>query len=133
MDFSQNTEDSTRLQFDTRLEALKITLKPLVETPYSHTVCELALAGVGVGIAHPIVALDFVKRGLVVKPIDIEAIFTGVLVFRPGTPLAENAKQFSRHMRLQLGRDQKVLVQVMGAEGATVRERSRTKRPRRQG
>lgn len=112
-----NPEDSTRLRLETQLDALGITLKPLVETPYSHTVCELALAGVGVGIAHPIVALDFVARGLVVKRIDVEVMFTGVLVFRPGTPLAENAKHFLRFMRLQLGRDQKALEQAMKSPG----------------
>lgn len=111
-----NPEDSTRLRLETHLRAKEIRLKPVVETPYSHTVCELALAGVGIGVAHPIVALDFVERGLVVKPIDVEAVFSGVLVFRPGTPLAENAKQFLRHMRMQLGRDQKALEQALGAE-----------------
>lgn len=108
-----NPEDSTRLRLETRLNALNITLKPVVETPYSHTICELALAGVGIGIAHPIVALDFVERGLVIKSIDVEAMFTGVLVFRPGTPLAENAKQFLRQMRMQLGRDEKALERAM--------------------
>jgi DNA-binding transcriptional LysR family regulator len=128
-----NPEDSSRLRFEIQLEALGLTLRPLVETPYSHTVCELALAGIGIGIAHPIVALDFVKRGLVVKSIDIGAVFTGVLVFRPGTPLAENAKQFLRHMRVQLGRDQKLLGQVVGVGKATAREPSITMPPRRKG
>ncbi|MFP3181575.1 MAG: hypothetical protein RXR20_15905 [Paraburkholderia sp.] len=63
----------------------------------------------GLGIAHPIVALDFVVRGLAVKPIDADVVFIGVLVLRPGTPLAENARQFLSHMRMQLGRDQKAL------------------------
>ncbi|MGF6931529.1 DNA-binding transcriptional LysR family regulator [Paraburkholderia sp. UCT70] len=65
-----NPEDSTRLRLDTQLTAREIRLKPVVETPYSHTICELALAGVGIGIAHPLVTLDFAERGLVVKPID---------------------------------------------------------------
>jgi DNA-binding transcriptional LysR family regulator len=108
-----NPEDSTRLGLDTQLSARDIRLKPVVETPYSHTVCELALAGVGLGIAHPIVALDFVGRGLVVKPVDVEVLFTGMLVFRPGTPLAENAKKFLRQMRVQLGLDQDELVRAM--------------------
>ncbi|WP_414445565.1 LysR substrate-binding domain-containing protein [Burkholderia sp. 22PA0106] len=121
-----NPEDSTRRRLDTQLRALDVTLRPLVETPYSHTICELALAGVGLGIAHPIVALDFVERGLVVKPIDADAVFTGVLVFRPGTPLAENARQFLSHMRVQLSRDQKAIESAMAssaqASGGTRRK-----------
>lgn len=113
-----NPEDSTRLRLETHLAAKDIRLKPVVETPYSHTVCELALAGVGAGIAHPLVALDFVERGLVVKPIDVEVMFTGVLVFRAGTPLADNARQFLRHMRLQLARDQKALEAASGRKEA---------------
>jgi DNA-binding transcriptional LysR family regulator len=127
-----NPEDSMRLRLETQLTRLGITLKPLVETPYSHTVCELALAGVGIGIAHPIVALDFVERGLVVKPIDIEALFTAVLVFRPGTPLAENARQFLRLMRMQLGADQKALEKALTTSGREDAAASPTTRSRRQ-
>ncbi|WP_250528454.1 LysR substrate-binding domain-containing protein [Caballeronia sp. GAWG2-1] len=112
-----NPEDSTRLRLEAQLTARAIQLKPVVETPYSHTVCELALAGVGIGIAHPIVALDFVKRGLVVKPIDVEVMFTGLLVFRAGTPLAENAKKFLRQMRMQLRSDQDELDRALGNDG----------------
>jgi len=126
-----NPEDSTRLRLDTQLAARDIRLKPVVETPYSHTVCELALAGVGVGIAHPIVALDFVERGLVVKPIDVEATFTGLLVFRPSTPLAENVRQFLRHMRMQLGRDQKALDLALGAAAKEGKKTAVAKRARR--
>jgi DNA-binding transcriptional LysR family regulator len=124
-----NPEDSTRLRLETQLTAREIRLKPVVETPYSHTVCELALAGVGIGIAHPIVTLDFGERGLVVKPIDVEVMFTGVLVFRPGTPLTETARQFMRHMRMQLERDQKAFKLARSAaatekDEAAVRKRS---------
>ena len=101
-----NPEDSMRRRLEAKLEALGIKPKAVVETPYSHTVCELALSGVGLGIAHPLVAFDYVSRGLVVKPIEIETLFTTVLVFRPGTPLSENAKQFLRSMRMQLSNDQ---------------------------
>lgn len=128
-----NPEDSTRLRLETQLTSLGIALKPLVETPYSHTVCELALAGVGIGLAHPIVALDFVERGLVVKPIDVEAVFTGVLVFRPGTPLAENARQFLRQMRVQLGLDQKALEVAMAAPDLAGQKPPASNRTRRKG
>jgi len=130
-----NPEDSTRLRLEAQLTARDIRLKPVVETPYSHTVCELALAGVGLGVAHPLVALDFVKRGLVVKPIDVEVTFTGLLAFRPGTPLAENAKQFLRQMRMQLKRDQEELELALGqpASGKDTTKRHSTGRLGRHG
>ncbi len=110
-----NPEDSARVRLETQLVAREIRLKPVVETPYAHTLCSLALAGVGVGIVHPIAALDFVERGLVVKPVDVDVMFTDMLVFRPGTPLAENVRQFLRQMRMQLVRDEKTLEAALGA------------------
>jgi hypothetical protein len=76
------------------------------------------------------VTLGFAERGLVVKPIDVEVMFTGVLVFRPGTPHTETARQFMRHMRMQLERDQKALRLALGAaateeDEAAVRKRNR--------
>jgi DNA-binding transcriptional LysR family regulator len=112
-----NPEDSTRLRLETQLRGLGVVLKPLVETPYSHTVCELALAGVGVGFAHPLVALDFAQRGLVVRPFDVDVAFTGVLVFRPGTPMSENARVFLQHMRIQLEADRHALAALSGRKG----------------
>ena len=126
-----NPEDSTRLRLETQLTAREIRLKPVVETPFSHTVCALALAGVGIGIAHPLVTLDFEERGLVVKPIDVEVMFTGVLVFRPGTPLTETARQFMRHMRMQLERDQKALKLALSTAAAEEGEAAVRKRSRR--
>jgi DNA-binding transcriptional LysR family regulator len=126
-----NPEDSTRLRLDTHLTAREVRLKTIVETPYSHTVCELALAGVGIGIAHPLVTLDFAGRGLVVKPIDVEVMFTGVLVFRPGTPHTETAKQFMRHMRMQLERDQKAFKLGLSAAATEEDEVAAHKRSRR--
>jgi len=112
-----NPEDSTRRRLEMQLTARDLRLKPVLETPYSHTVCEAALTGVGIGVAHPIVALDYLERGLVVKPIDVDAMFSGVLVFRPGTPLTENVKVFLRHMRMQLSLDQKAIEAAFTAAG----------------
>ncbi|WP_232467575.1 LysR substrate-binding domain-containing protein [Burkholderia ubonensis] len=125
-----NPEDSARLRLEAQLTAREIRLRTVVETPYSHTVCELALAGVGIGIAHPLVTLDFAERGLVVKPIDVEVMFTGVLVFRAGTPQTETARQFMRHMRVQLEHDQKALKRALNTavteeHKAVIRKRSR--------
>ncbi|MCP1120009.1 LysR substrate-binding domain-containing protein [Robbsia andropogonis] len=108
-----NPEDSMRRRLEARLDEMHIKMRPVVETPYSHTVCELALAGVGVGIAHPIVAIDYLARGLAIKPIEVETVFTSVLVFRAGSPLSENAKQFLRSMRVQLSRDEKVVEKAL--------------------
>jgi DNA-binding transcriptional LysR family regulator len=85
----------------------------LLETPYSNSVCEFALRGVGMGMAHPILALDYVTRGLKLKPLEIPVSFTALLVFRPGIPLSENAKELLRVMRIQMESDLNSLRQLL--------------------
>ena len=67
--------------------------------------CELALRGVGVGIANPIVALDYVPRGLVLRPLAIDVRFRSLMVFRAGVPLSENARELLKMMRIVMERD----------------------------
>jgi DNA-binding transcriptional LysR family regulator len=114
-----NAEDATRRRLALAMEQHQQVLRPIIETPYSGTVCELALHGVGIGMAHPIVALDFVKRGLVLKRMALEVNFTGLLVFRPGIPLSENAKELLRMMRIQMEGEIRQLEQVLATGRAT--------------
>lgn len=48
-----NAEDASRQRLDALLLQAGLGLKIAIETPYSSTVCHLALAGHGVGIANP--------------------------------------------------------------------------------
>jgi DNA-binding transcriptional LysR family regulator len=84
-------------------------IRAILETPYSNSVCELALRGVGIGMAHPIIGLDYLERGLVMRPLSLDIRFTGLLVFRPGMPLSENAKALLRVMRIQMDADLKAV------------------------
>lgn len=104
-----NPEDSSRHRLEAVLLREEVALNIRVETPYSHTVCEMALLGMGVGFVSPIAACDFLDRGLVVKPFSVDVRFASLMVFRPGKPLTDNARQFMRLMRIQLERDLKRL------------------------
>jgi DNA-binding transcriptional LysR family regulator len=110
-----NPEDASRRRLEAAMLHEGKALRPVLETPYSNSICELALQGVGMGMAHPIQALDYLARGLLVKPMTIEASFTGLLVFRPGTPLSENAKDLLRIMRIQMEADQRQLQKLLHA------------------
>jgi hypothetical protein len=81
-------------------------------------VCEFALQGVGMGMAHPVMALDYVTRGLLLKPMAFDIPSTSLLVFRPGMPLSDNAKELLRVMRIQLEADLKRVREAVG--GAVV-------------
>ncbi|KAF1037444.1 MAG: Octopine catabolism/uptake operon regulatory protein OccR [Herbaspirillum frisingense] len=108
-----NPEDASRRRLEQTLVLEGKILRPILETPYSNSVCEFALRGVGMGMAHPILALDYVTRGLKLKRMEHEISFTGLLVFRPGIPLSENAKELLRVMRIQMESDMSSLRQVL--------------------
>jgi len=108
-----NPEDASRRRLEQALILEGKVLRPVLETPYSNSVCEFALRGVGMGMAHPILALDYVTRGLKLKPMEIPVSFTALLVFRPGIPLSENAKELLRVMRIQMESDLNSLRQLL--------------------
>lgn len=109
-----NPEDVGRRALEEALAAQGKVLRPVIETPYSNSVCEFALNGVGMGMAHPVMALDYFSRGLLLKPMAFDIPATSLLVFRPGMPLSDNAKDLLRVMRIQLDTDFKRLREVLG-------------------
>jgi DNA-binding transcriptional LysR family regulator len=100
-----NPEDASRRRLEAALQTVDLNLRPMLETPYSNSVCEFALNGVGIGMVHPIMALDYLSRGLTIKRLSLEVSFTTLLVFRSGTPLSGNAKALLKLMRIQLEND----------------------------
>ncbi len=109
-----NPEDTARRRLDALLAEHGVVLRSYVETPLSVTACELALCGVGLALVHPIAALDFVARGLVMKPLSLKVQYLGLLVFRPGKPLSENAKQFLSCMRKRLEIETAQVNEILG-------------------
>lgn len=104
-----NPEDASRRRLELALAGQGVSLDVAVETPYAASVCELALLGMGVGVVNPITALDYAKRGLVIRPLAVEVPFACVLVMPPGAPLSGVARDFLSVMRGQLVNDEKSL------------------------
>lgn len=110
-----NPEDASRIRLERALSPLGVALKPVIETIFASSVCELALRGVGIGMANPIVALDYAQRGLVLKPLSIDISFRSLLVFRAGAPLSDNARDLLRIMRITMDADVNALRPLLGA------------------
>ncbi|PVZ20670.1 DNA-binding transcriptional regulator, LysR family [Pseudomonas sp. URIL14HWK12:I9] len=104
-----NPEDSSRRRLEMALEARGVRLNTRVETAYAHTLCEMALRGIGVGFVNPLAVVDFIDRGLVVRPFELPVNFTSLMLFRPGRPLADNARKLMATMRIQLAKDLKAV------------------------
>jgi len=106
-------EDSSQQQLNRLMEHLGLTLQVRIETPYSLTICEMARLGLGVGLVNPIVAYDFMNTDLVIRPFSSAVMFSGLMIFRPGKPLSENAREFMRALRIELDKDMRVMRQHM--------------------
>ncbi len=104
-----NPEDASRRRLEAALLEHGHTLRPILETPYAYSVCEFAMQGLGIGMIHPVTALDYIGRGLRIKRLSIDVTFRSLLVFRPGSPLSINAQELLRVMRIQLDHDLKAI------------------------
>lgn len=106
-------EDTSQQQLNRLCEHHGITLQVRVETPYSLTICEMARQGLGTGLVNPIVAYDFMNTDLVIRPFSSAITFAGLMIFRPGKPLSENAREFMRALRIQLDKDMRAIMKHM--------------------
>lgn len=102
-------EDSSRRRLEIALQPFGITPSIRIETAYAHTICEMALSGIGFGFVNPVAVVDYLDRGLVARPFSLDVPFSSLLLFRPGHPLADNARKLISALRVQLAKDMKRL------------------------
>jgi DNA-binding transcriptional LysR family regulator len=104
-----NPEDASRRRLERALAEHNVGLVVTAETPYAASVCEMALQGLGIGVVNPITALEYARRGLVVRPLSLDISFAGLLVLPPGQPLSSVAQRLLQLMRILLAEEQKAL------------------------
>lgn len=99
---SLNPEDTSQRQLNLLLEQANVVLSPVIETPYAFTVCELVKNGIGMGLVNPIGALDYLDRGVVLRPFSGKVWFTTYLAFAQGASAKRLVRQFISLMRQHL-------------------------------
>jgi DNA-binding transcriptional LysR family regulator len=97
--------DRVRSRFKAALDAEGVTPDIVVETPYSHTVCALALVGVGVGLVNPYSVDGYVERGLILRPFEPAMIFSTYMLFRPDAQKSRLVQRFAN--TLNMARDRR--------------------------
>jgi len=97
-----NSEDGSRKRLDALLRDAGETLRVAIETPYSSTVCQLALAGHGVGIANPATAIGMEAMGLAFRPLAAPVHFECHMILHDGRPLSEAGKYWATCLRSAL-------------------------------
>ena len=102
-----NPEDTSRQRFVSELGNLAKQFKPVVETPYGVSICELVTNNVGIGLVNPLVAQQYRGRGLITVPFAIKIPFRALLATQPNQPLSALAQQFLVHLRRVIAADQR--------------------------
>jgi DNA-binding transcriptional LysR family regulator len=107
-----NPEDTSRTRFEAVLNQYGVQLKVAVNTPYAASICELALCGLGVGLVNPITALDYAKRGLAIRQLNVQIPFTCLLAVPAGKIMSTNARALLMSIRQQLASDEARLLDL---------------------
>lgn len=87
---SLSASDPYRVQIDEAFTQAGVLPRSIVETPTAVSVCTFVRQGLGLAIVNPLTALDFVGRGLHIRPLTRSFPFRVNVVFpehRPGNPL----------------------------------------------
>lgn len=97
-----NAEDASRQRLDALVLQAGLGLRVAIETPYSSTVCQLALAGHGVGIANPATAVGLETAGLCHRPLAAPVHFECHMILHGSRPLSEAGKYWATCLRAAL-------------------------------
>lgn len=93
-------EDTARKQLDRHLHAAGVSPRMIVETQFSATVCQLALEGVGVGVANVLsyVSDGFEKAGLIARPLVPAVHFISLQILPPQRARSRLVDEFAAHL-----------------------------------
>jgi DNA-binding transcriptional LysR family regulator len=89
---SLSAHDPYRVQIDEAFAEVGVLRRSVVETPTAVSVCTFVRQGLGLAIVNPLTALDFVGRGLHIRPLRRSLPFRVNAVFpehRPANPLVQ--------------------------------------------
>ena len=74
-------ENSSRIMIDQAFQKQKVDRVVVMETEYAATACLAVQEGIGVSIVNPLVAHEFERNGLVIRPFDPALYFQTTLIY----------------------------------------------------
>lgn len=92
-------EDTTRREAEAVFARAGVAIRPVMETPYSTTICAMVAAGIGVGLVNPLTAEPYVDHGLVLRPFEPALHFRTLLITPPNRLASQNLDEFIRDLR----------------------------------
>jgi DNA-binding transcriptional LysR family regulator len=97
--------DGSREDTDRLFEREGVERLLSLEAQYSATCCEMVKLGLGVTLAHPLVATDFVGQGVKVLPFSPSIHYPNYLLYPPHGAVSQLAEEFAALLRDQFERE----------------------------
>lgn len=92
-------EDTTRREAEAAFHRAGVTIRPVMETPYSTTICAMVAAGVGIGLVNPLTAEPYEGHGLTLRPFEPALHFRTLLITPPNRLPSKILEDFIRDLR----------------------------------
>jgi DNA-binding transcriptional LysR family regulator len=86
--------DGTRMQMDEVFERAGVQRVLAIEAQYAAICCEMVRCGMGLTLAHPVVARDFAGPEIAIRPFSPNVLFSTYLLFPPHRPRERLAMAF---------------------------------------
>jgi len=86
--------DGTRAQVDGLFEQAGVERVMAVEAQYSAINCEMVALGMGITLAHPLVARDYAHRDIVVRPFRPDILFPTYVIWPTAQTRTRLAEEF---------------------------------------
>lgn len=93
--------DGSREETDRVFEQEAVERVLSLEAQYSATCCEMVKLGLGVTLAHPLVATDYVGQGIKVLPFSPSVNYPNFLLYPPHRAVSQLAEEFAALLRDQ--------------------------------
>ncbi|SAL42258.1 LysR substrate-binding domain-containing protein [Caballeronia humi] len=93
--------DGTRAQMDEVFERAGVERVLAIEAQYAAICCEMVRCGMGLTLAHPVVAQDFAGPDVAIRPFSPAVTFTTYLLFPPHRPRERLAMAFVDVLRAE--------------------------------
>jgi len=96
-------EDTTRQEAEASFREAGISVKTVLETPYSTTICAMVAAGIGIGLVNPLTAEPYDGHGLTLRPFEPALHFRTLLITPPNRLPSRALSSFIEDLRRAAG------------------------------
>lgn len=91
-------EDTARREAELALAEAGVSIRTIIETPYSTTICAMVAAGLGIGFVDPRTAEPYLGRGVSLRRYEPAIHFRTLLILPPNRPPSALLQEFIRDL-----------------------------------